>query len=311
MTGFFVPDEFSRFSSQVFRRFEILLRKGVISGIELLHERQWLKNFETDEERYLAAHLLDALVFRSEAMLESSCRHVLQMILPNELERLKIHRAGDLDGFLKSVRDGKPQPGLRFTAVDGKLKSKTGQVRKTVAKSGPSLLRMFKRATSIPDGLLIHADDICRQGREVEAVVILDDCLGTGQQFEDFARAYELAQQAQRRAVIYIPFVAHKTGLGQLQTTLPEIHVSPIEVLGAASDFFAIDDKSGNWRRDGCNTAHDVREFYKQVLRRRGANSTESQYCLNLSLGFQLSTPNNTLKAYYCTDGEWNRLLVR
>ncbi|HJV74706.1 MAG TPA: hypothetical protein VJ654_10825 [Noviherbaspirillum sp.] len=133
MMEFHIPDGFARFASQVERRFAVLLQKRVLTGIDVLQLRKWLNNFESDEERYLAAHLLDSLVLRTDKMLASSSEHVLQMLLPNALISCNRFKVDDLAEFISRMTSGKTETGIRFVAVDGTFE-------KTPGKSGAALI---------------------------------------------------------------------------------------------------------------------------------------------------------------------------
>lgn len=311
MPEFIVVDE--RYSSRVRRQFEMLIRNGVITGIDFKSLQAWWLNFETSEEQYLAAHLLDSLVYRTESMLQSSSRHIVHMILPNILENVGKKRWADLSDFLSRTRAGDKTLRLRIGSVDGNFENAQGVVTKTVAKSGPALLRLFKRATGVDDAMLLTPDCI-RSLRldQCDALILLDDCLGTGTQFENFARAYQLERQPEQRAVIYIPYVAHTKGIDHLKKQCPRVHVTPVETLGDSADFFSGDkDDQALWRRDKTNSVAVTRYFYEELLRRKTGSKGEGHYNLNLSLAFHGATPNNSLKAFYTDDAGWRPLFKR
>lgn len=304
MPEFHIPRDFARFANQVERRFSVLLQKRVLTGIEILQLRNWRNNFESDEERYLAAHLLDSLVFRTEKMLASSSNHVLQMMLPNILMRCGRLHSPDLHDFLNKMTQGTAETGMRFVPVDGLFATKP--------KSGGELVRLFERATGVRDNLLVRPENIHKLGAAVKTLVFLDDCLGTGTQFKKFSDFYKLPQYAPARTLIYIPFVAHREGIEKLRQTCQSVLVCPVEVLGPNADFFYEDpDRAGIWNRDKYNTVEAVRKFYGETLEKRQVSLKEGAFCLNLSLGFNISTPNNTLKAFFSQEGSWERLLVR
>lgn len=305
MPAFHIPDAFARFSNQTEKRFDILIKKRALTGIEVLQLRNWLSNFDSEEARYLAAHLLDSLVYRSDKMLESSSHHVLQMILPNVLASCGAYKASDLNSFLERIAAGDQQLGMRFVAVDGMFESTPG-------KSGAALIRIFGRATGVPDSLLVRPDNLKRLTNDVKALIFLDDCLGTGTQFCKFSTHYSLKQMASSRKLVYVPYVAHPSGIKKLRDEFPELIVRPIETLGVTADFFAGTSTDPTiWNRDKTNRVADVRSCYESLLRSRRVSPKESDFCLNLSLAFSISTPNNTLKAFHSTEGQWNRLFTR
>lgn len=307
-----IDKERGNFSVRTQRRFELLLRNHVLEGLEFNRLRQWKRNFASDEQQYLAAHLLNSLIYRSDRMLESSCRHLLHMVLPNVLERQKKATWKSLEEFLKMIRNGDRSLKLRFLAVEGNLKEPNGKLVPVVAKSGSTMLRLFKRACDVPAGLVIHPGQIrTLSALEVQTLVIIDDCLGTGTQFKKFADAYDLGEQSMPRTVIYVPFVAHPEGIGELRRALPKVIVEPIEKLAPNCDFFAaMKDKPTVWARDRVNLVADVKAAYTSLLQSKGV-TPESSFGLGLSLVFQNATPNNTLKAFYTEEGQWHHLFKR
>ena len=279
--------------------------KNVFTGIAKLTLREWQGNFATDEEHYLAAHLLDALIFRTDPMVDSTSQHVVEMVLPKILAENGLYVSSDIDAFVKSLADGDVGLGLRFVAVDG------NQLAPTPGKSGAQLIRHFSRAANINRNLLLRPENMELLQDDVRVLVFLDDCVGTGTQFGKFSTAYKLEDLAKQHCLIYIPFVAHLKGLKKLNHKYPFLHVTPVEVLGPQSNFFAESLlNSGVWARDSSNSVADVKAFYSELMARKGV-TPEPSFSLNLSLGFSFSTPNNTLKAYFSNQGMWKRLLVR
>mgnify|MGYP001185888906 FL=1 len=303
--AFKIPTGYERFANEVFARFRNLLDKNVFSGITKLTLREWESNFATDEERYLAAHLLDALIFRTDPMVASTSQHVVEMVLPKILIEQRLYASSTIDAFVEALGNGDTALGLRFVAVDGNL------LASVPGKSGALLIRHFSRAANIHKNLLWRPENMVQLQDDVRVLVFLDDCVGTGRQFGKFSRVYKLAELSERYTLIYIPFVAHHTGLNDLNQKYPFLHITPVEVLGPQSDFFAECPSSpGIWVRDRSNTVAEIKAFYSALMRRRGVTRS-TNFGLNLSLGFSFSTPNNTLKAYFSDQGTWKRLLVR
>lgn len=312
MSAFCIPEEFLRFANQVKRRFEMLIRTRVIEGIELAQLDQWWLNFDTDEEKYLAAHLLDSLVYRTIKMLESSSQYILHMILPDALEKANKFNADTLHDFLIKLKNKDANLKIRFMAVEGKFRCPDGTIHQPVAKSGPELLRIFLKSAPVSQKLAIHPDNIYDLTSDVDILVFIDDCLGSGAQFLEFAHAYDLQTLSHTKTLIYIPYVAHTDGINELAVKLPQLIVRPVEVLEKSSDFFiACNDDATIWKRDKKNTVAAVKAFYLDVLKKRGINGSEGAYCKNICLSFQTSTPNNSLKIFRVQTDKWNQLFAR
>ena len=297
MPDFYIPDGFSRFASQTKRRFEYLIDSHIIEDIEPIKFRLWWKNFETDEEQYLAAHLIDSLIFRSRKMLESSSHYILHMIVPKILEEANKFNFSDLDDFLTKITNSRPTH-IRFLTVEGPLVTEKGKKNMAVAKSGGTILRQFQKATPIHRSHLLFPSQIPSIPPNIP-LIFIDDCLGTGEQFTEFARANDLFALSSERTLVYIPYIAHIDGIERLKQELPKLIVHPVETLGSASDFFAEKHEAPNiWRRDCANNIGAVKDFYDQTLRKKLV-SPNGKYCKKLSHAFGDSVPNNTLKAFY------------
>lgn len=302
--AFSIPNGYDRFANEVFARFRVLLSKNVFSGITQLTLREWLSNFNGDEEQYLAAHLLDALIYRTDFMVDSASQHVIEMILPTILRKYGLYSSPSIDDFVNSLSVGDLALGLRFVAVDGTFEKVPG-------KSGAQLIRQFSRSTGIKKSLLLRPEHMGTLDLSVKTLIFIDDCIGTGGQFKRFCNAYNLSNLANRYTLIYIPLLAHPSGINILNETCPFLHVKPVEILGLGSDFFSeCSSRQNIWARDQSNSVIDVKNIYDNLMSRHGV-SRESKFSLNLSIGFSFSTPNNTLKAYFSDQGTWKKLLIR
>lgn len=306
--AFMVPAEYCRFSINVEKKFKKLLDHKVLTTITSHGFAAWWHNFHDDHERYLGAHLLDALVLRTDAMMASTSRHILEMVLMRAMRRCGIVIANDFDEFVKLLRttpqNRQPLAPLRIVPV-----SLPGRV----AKSGDTVLRLFKRATGISDRYLIPPEAIKTLSNSVKCFIFLDDCLGTGKQFCDFIEAYSIQTVAANTACIYIPSLAHPAGLAKVAQVWPDIHVWPAEVLTDHCGFFCGQPTNASvWRRDGTNTVDDVRKFYTELLESRGiVPAMSGRFGLDMTLGFHDATPNNTLKAMFANQSGWSPLLQR
>jgi len=306
--AFEVPDSYGRFSINVERRFRKLLdHRGVLTTITPHVFSAWWNNFRDERERYLGAHLLDSLVLRTDNMMASTNRHIVEMVIMRALRRCQVQIAADFDALvsiLRSPRRGQALAPIRFVPV-----SLPGKV----AKSGDTVLRNFKRTTGVSDRYFMRAEGLATQRAPISAFIFIDDCLGTGMQFGDFIQAYSIGKLAERVPCIYIPSVAHPKGIDALARSHPRIHVSPAEILTDRCGFFCGQrDNPHVWRRDGVNAVDDVREFYKRLLESRGVvPALSDRFGLDMTLGFHDATPNNTLKAMFANQNGWAPLLQR
>jgi len=299
LMAFQVPAAHEGLVEEVEGRFRLLLAKHIVTGVTEFQFNKWLTNFLTDEDRYLAARLLENLTFRSQDMVGSAIAHILQCILPTEFLRLGL-RFPSIEHFMQEVSAGGAHQPVRFVEVEGGNQP---------GKSGAVLMRELHRLGNVHNELLIKAKDIEGLTASVKALVFVDDMLGTGKQFTKFAKANRLAEEAGKRKLIYCPLAAYTDGLKKLAVACPWLVVRPVEEFGPKHRFFRGEDARPEvWAIDRVNLVADVRA-HMATLCERGGIST-SGYGLELLIGFHHATPNNTLPVMYAKP-PWNHLLVR
>lgn len=300
---FRVPEKNYTLYDVVQERFRVLLKKGVITGIDENTLDCWLDNFRTDEERYFAACVLGRLIFRSKSMIESSIDHTLQCVLPAYLRRQDLYPHNDIESFLKSMQQNNPASPICFIGVDGSGPHDTG-------KSGVVMIRHYKRHARIDKSITCRPDNISRLPEHIRCLIFIDDMLGTGKQFEGFAKEHGLAEK-QGIHMVYCPQIAFQKGVDHLREKCPWLTVLPTEILNERHQFFsASTNKAGIWAVDEVNTVDDAKSFFRELATRH-AIPTSTRYSLDLLLGFEDATPNNTLSALWASSDSWAKLLTR
>jgi hypothetical protein len=300
---FHVPDKNHDLFGDVLDRFRVLLKKRVITGIDETALDRWLGNFNTDEERYFAACILNRLIFRSQAMINSSIDHLLHCMLPTFLRQNDLFPHNDIESFLRALRTNDSSYHVRFVGVDGSKTSDTG-------KSGVLVIRRYKQHAGIDKLLTCRPDKFAELSNKVRCIVFVDDMLGTGKQFYDFAVENALAEKKHIR-MVYCPLVAHNNGLQWLRAKCSWLTVLPVEVLDERHQFFCESIKNpGFWKVDESNTAVDARVFYDNLAIKHGIPKS-TRFTLDLVLGFEHSTPNNSLSLLWASSDKWTALLKR
>ncbi|QBR29270.1 MULTISPECIES: hypothetical protein [Pseudomonas] len=301
--SFHVPEKYSTLFGEVQQRFRMLLKKRIVTGIDEDTLDCWLANFKTEEEHYFAACVLGRLIFRSKSMIDSSIDQLLHCMLPTYLRQKDLYPYDDIDSFLSSIRQDDPAHFIRFVGVDGSKQNDTG-------KSGVVVIRHYKRRAKIPKSVTVRPDALSQLPEHVKCVVFLDDMLGTGKQFETFAKTHALASKSDLH-IVYCPLVAFQDGLDTLAKRCPWLTVLPIETLNAQHQFFCDSAQApGVWAVDGTNTVADARAFYDHLATKRGIPKS-TRHGLDLLLGFEDSTPNNSLSVLWASSEDWNNLLTR
>ena len=312
---FHVPVRWEHFFDEVRHDTMVLIDRNVLTGISKLDLIGWLNNFSTPEERYLAAHLLKALIFRSNAMLKMSCQQIASFILPKLLNKPTDR---PLDGFLADLCDRRNPLKVLFSPVQAtkSQKNHSGSPEKQAGKSGDSILRMFLQEVGIPNQTTVYADEWDNVERDIDYLVFIDDMCDTGSQFKTFYDSFQLHKIEAKKA--YIPLFAHELGLAELSKSCPDINVIPVETLTNRHNFFREEPNSGVdplWALDQQNTVSAVKKFYEELIQRYGisVNSPFGFGSLGLTLFSSESTHNNGLHTYYTTKNEdkWTPLLKR
>ena len=300
---FHVPSKFAGLSDDVARRFRLLLAKRVVTGVTEIQFNKWLDNFSTDEDQYLAARLLENLTFRSEQMVGSAIAHILQCILPSELRfaGVAFKSIEELLNLLGTAHNKLP---VRFVQVDDAAQRQPG-------KSGPVIMRELNRLGRVDKSYFCHAKDLHTLPDSVRCLVFVDDMLGTGKQFGDFADAIKLQQYQANKTLIYCPLAAYESGLNALAARCAWLKVCPVEVFGEKHKFFrGTAERPDVWAVDQVNLVEDVRS-HVETLAVRGGFTKPNKFALDLLIGFHHATPNNTMQIMYFESPSWQNLLIR
>lgn len=312
---FHVPEGWERFFEEVRHDTVVLIDRNVLTGIDKLDLNGWLSNFSTPEEQYLAAHLLRALIYRSNAMLKMSCQQIASFILPNLLNK---SNDTPIKAFIDELRDKRNPLKVLFSPVEATKapKENTKAPEKQVGKSGDSILRMFLKEVGISHNSTIRVDQWDNRERNIDHLIFLDDMCGTGNQFKSFYDDYKLHEIDVKKA--YIPLFAHEKALQQLAQSCPDVRVLPVETLTKNHNFFREQPNSGVdplWALDQSNTVNAVKSFYESLLDTYGIQikSPFGVGDLGLTLFSSESTHNNGLHTYYTTKNidKWTPLFKR
>lgn len=302
--AFFIPERYEDFYDQTVQRFKLLLQKQVLTGIDLNNLNQWLANFQTQEERYLAAHLLNSLVYRSGNMLCSSFQHLIHCELPGSLQQHGYEMPNGLVAFHESLQAATQAFPLRFVAVDGSFEPTPG-------KSGAVIIRQFKRHLNVSKHILCRPEHMAGLPAHVRYLVFIDDLLGTGTQFTKFANFYQLANLRDRFVMVYSPQLSHANGIAHLAKHFPWLSVLPVEPLGTGHQFFRVKEATPNrWHADGDNTTDDVKAFC-DGLAEKAQIPKRTKHLLDLTILFEHAAPNNTLPFYWAVSPKWRPLIPR
>jgi len=296
---FCVPDGWEYFSRKVFQKYESLIQLNIIEHISRTKFNCWTRQFVSPEEKYLAAHLLDSLTYRTQKMNEAVYEHIFYVTLPGVLLKKKI----DIDDLHNSLQYTKSVKMKFIPVTDGV----------SACKSSDTYLREFRRKNIIKQFYLTTADRIVSFGDEIDVIVFFDDFVGTGKQFTKFYSKHNLGE-IQDKKLIYIPLIAHERGLNEINEKCSNICVNAVETITDEQSFFSPATATSDlWGKDRSNSVEAVKQFYIGFLKSKGIGNGKNfgNGQLALTLAFSSSSPNNTLNVFHSTQNNWQSLFTR
>jgi hypothetical protein len=301
-----MPNDGLTYIQEISARCRNLIDRDVWRDLDLARFRRWIANFQTNEEKYFAACLLDALMYRSQDQTIALIKHMLQRTLP-DLTRLDPPSSvllADWNAAL-STSSSAGDPGVRFVTAVKQSDPPT--------KSAHHVGRLLKRHFRVSEHWIIKAWDIGDHfAHGVRTFIFIDDFLGTGEQFEQFYNAEKIGSYTDIYAA-YLPLVAHTRGIQLLKNRLPKVRVKSVELLTDSHAFFNSESK---FFADGVNTPGLARDFYYELLKNRGIRIPDENRCgfggLELTYVFEHAAPDNCLPIlWWRHSSKWTPLFDR
>jgi hypothetical protein len=287
------------------RRCHRLIDSSIWAGLSRVQFDAWWTNFVSDEQRYFAACILDALIYRSDPQTVALMQQLFQRALPDAFRQRPPVPGVPRDLLAALSGSGNEPPPIRLVPVIRSGDSPT--------KSSHHIARQYRRKLLIDKQWIIPPEKIA-EAREAGATlfIFIDDFLGTGRQFRRFAEQHEIARSLDQAVGVYAPLVAHVRGVRHLARRLPHIPVVAGELL---TDSHSLFHERAPWFNDGVNTSVGARSFYFQLLRERGLNPAADFRLgygrLSLAYCFEHGVPNNCLPILWHATANWRPFLER
>jgi hypothetical protein len=200
--AFAVPPDGEVFTNSILARSDAMIETGIWEGLTHVRLRSWLKNFESPEERYFAACVLDGLVYRSTPQTVAMMDHLLERTLVDYLRRVP-PPDGVPGNWMNALRTNPRlgDPKIRIVPVIREKDPPT--------KSGVVIARMYRRHLRLEDSWMIWPWQIREAiSKGVKAILFIDDILGTGTQFGRFSEKFEFSTVLQGVYAVYAPLAA-------------------------------------------------------------------------------------------------------
>lgn len=303
MTQFRAPNYSTTYIDLVLKRCKSLISTGIWEGLELGRIDAWMQNFDDGAEKYFAARVLDALIYRSTKQTKA----LMEQLFDRTLEDLSLTNSNlQLSGgsWLEAIRGSSPHELCVIPVIRND---------DPPSKSGPLIARMYKRYLGADEELMYWPWLIDRlKTRGTRIFLFVDDFLGTGKQFKEFTIHFQLDNLLEGAEGVYAPLVAHEKGMRYVSKHVPYMHLAPVEILGRSHELFSSDSDSF---LDDSNSPEGAREFYYTLLKKYGfdfrGRGRRGFGNLGLAYGFQHATPNNCLPILWKSTDSWTALLQR
>jgi hypothetical protein len=298
-----LPENAEDIIERIFDNTKLLIRYKYWDGISEKTLCSWINNFISLKERYLAAVILSSLIYRNNITNEAFGAQLFQIIIPNYLEDNNIHSIDCIQSWMSSIETSKVSHlPFRFSTIEG-VDNKPG-------KSGSVIYRKLKKLFFSSDlGVGSHAYEKVLTDKKIKLVIIFDDILGTGQQFETFMELFKVSKYSCK--ILYCPYVAQKEGLQFINSNYPDVDVIPIETIDDSCGVFSPKNKLIELCDD--TSIEDFKTFYENMCAEKGFKIKKifGEGNQALTYLFNDSTPNNNIAALWYQDENWQRLVKR
>ncbi|MBK4737360.1 phosphoribosyltransferase-like protein [Noviherbaspirillum pedocola] len=293
------PDN-QQFIEQVHQRTRNYVKSGIWASISLDRLDRWIDQFDYYQYPFLGAVLLDNLLFKSKAQVLATLEWL--MTCPD----LCYTFASDL-ALTKSLSK-KQDPGVRLVPAISFDKPPT--------KSGFYVLRLIQRLFRIYADWLIWPQKVIDWSPGARLLIIVDDFLGSGDQFKDFVSITKLEtfhKDHPEVRIVYLVLAAHADGISAIQHNYPFVDVICADTLG--KEYHLFDGARVDERYQRAVSA-ELKKHYLDLAKKASLPLTGKVGPFGyggqcLSYAFEHATPNNALPAYWYDTNNWEPLLDR
>ncbi|MDP5138315.1 hypothetical protein ORJ04_20410 [Rheinheimera baltica] len=306
----FERDNRDRFYAEIVQKTTQYIDLGLWSGIELNKFDRWIGQYKSNDEKILAALILESLVYRSKEHLSALIEHAIYKSIPQAL----FEYSGDEAEFRNIERVcnyGKNLP--HEIAIVPVIRDADPPT-----KSGPLVARLFKRLGKVNDKLMYWPWQISSL-KDISTIIFVDDFVGTGNQFIKFINNHVVKNvDLSKFKVVYCPLTATEVGLNNISKTMPEIILCPIELVSDSHNFFIFCAKNFAMTDDELTKLNEVYFSYlkKVKLDRLGRKTVDGDMSLGygslaLTYAYEHATPNASLPLLWANSDNYMSLFER
>lgn len=267
-------------------------------GIDKNKFDAWLKNFQSDKEKFFAACILDNLIYRSEIQTIS----LLYDLLSRDLDNLFRSNNFEInDSPLSLLRNKYKDPGFRIVAA---LTRKDG-----ASKSGYFMCNLIVHQLDVCEKWTINPDKIDDEIQKgIKCFVLLDDILCSGNHMKETIEDWGLCEKGNVNFTIAV-CAAHQVGLNQLNENFNEIKIAYTELLTHEDSFFSsIDCTDFDFQ-----TIDEVKDFYQSFMKSKNIKYENifGYDGISLLYAFKHNVPNNCLPIIHYESDDFKSLIAK
>lgn len=297
-----IDEQCEKITEKIIEQSRSLIEINYWDSLTIAKLNRWLGNFENKEEKYLAAMLLYRLIYRSRDATISLGKDIFHSKLPQILEDTNIYRTETISEWLRvinSSRDARSLP-FRFSTISN--------VDRRPVKSSALIYSQLEDAF-FDKNIGWSCDHYNELPTKIKAIVLFDDIIGTGEQFEKFYIERNLDKSHLK--IIYLPFAAVSRSYTQLEEKYENLIISPVEIIKDEHSFFT--DTNRLLNQSPNFTPDTFKSFYLEFCRKKGINVNDKlgKGELALTYIFNDSTPNNNLAVLWHKEDGWHTLFKR
>jgi hypothetical protein len=261
----------------------------------------WLSNFACKIEEYVALQILDNLIVRSNEMARASYARLLHSDVRQHLLENTTLDVGSIQKWKSHLTKGSLSQKLRFAPV--KLASDQGE-------SGSVIYRMISKEIDT------NRYSFAKAQQTPDVLILIDDFIGSGTQFDEYAKEIDLSELLKTTHIIYCPLIGFEVGIDLIMSNFPDLHILPAEYIFKSDSLF-FKGKSLYFKNDQENTIADMEEFLAGMKEKYAPKMPNwfgfEQACLPLA--FEWGCPNQTPALLYMNNSKnkhnWNQLFSR
>jgi hypothetical protein len=288
-------EEKEQFIKSVLDRYESITQLHIYP-IEQYKIEAWINNFTSLDCRYIAAQILDKLIYRSNKMAKESFHSFLVSVFRD-------YYFNCLNKEPDPISKWQCQLNKKWSNYSNTLVIAPVRLPKDSGASADTVCRMIEVNSSFTKYLTkdgFGGEDNENELPRDKVILLVDDMLGSGEQIIDFSTKVNLQGWSENNYLIYAPLIAFEIGLKTARESLPFLKITPIEILEKDQRFFSFEENANFIGSEGVKES-DAIECYRQMLSdsKLPKNLLFGRDDSALALAFEWGCPNQTLAALW------------